>query len=97
MSRAEKIVKKWRKSKNSKQPIELTEVETVLYGIFGDYLIDDVTTGSHLYHIKHPEFIRIKGSTKDGIITIVSHKKKVKRVYIDNILKAINIIEDTGK
>ncbi len=94
MSRDQKIVKKWRNSKNSKQPVELSEVEIVLYGMLSDFLIDKETTGSHLYKLKHPEFNRIGGATNDGIITIPTHNKKVKRIYVEKLLKVIEILEE---
>ncbi len=96
MAKPEEILKNWIEN-NSKQPVKESNVEKVIKEFLEDCVMQGAPTGSHyLCKLKHDLFISIKGSTSDGIISVIAHKKKVYyRPYIENITPFVRYIQES--
>ena len=93
MSKSEKLIKKWRRSRP--REVRLQEIQTLLNKYFpGQW---DWEGGSHI--VIRSEFLKkFPAYQPFGEISIpVKSGKKVKWYYTRDLLEAISVIEDFGK
>jgi predicted RNA binding protein YcfA (HicA-like mRNA interferase family) len=90
MSKIDKLIDAWRNN-NSRQEATRDEVESVLYSFGFEYTH---TTGSHF--IYYHQNLENKKDYLGGIISIPNKGLKIKSFYLKNILKAIEIINESN-
>lgn len=89
MAKIEKVLEKWKNSIPPTTPIEDVEKVARSYGF-----VIEVKKGSHTIY-SHEKLIGESGYSEFGGFTVASVKgRHVKRVYIQDLLKAIEIIEN---
>jgi len=89
MSKVEKRIEKWRRTK---QDVPVSDLESVLDHYLKGYWEKKVGT-SHLYQICHPKLIGMQGCDENGGFTIsVKSGQKIRYWWIKKLVTAIDII-----